>query len=226
LDYLFDRDTQASSNLSGIGRHGKKQLDPLLIYAIRCHLISRFAITDDDWRKLKLNIDSKCRTAYRRKVRGMPLTVKAFKGKYSTTYAPCGEGYVSGHDTKYEDMRPGGGSDDSFQQDDTELLVQEEVDLSKDMMSPGSLIQRAGRGRYQVLHATPEQVARLQQTHQIQILQPDQLLQLQQAMNGRGQESLLSLADGLNIVTSEDGETIEIKEQDLDGLIAQDHHTV
>ena len=36
LDYLFDRDTQASSNLSGLGKHGKKQLDPLMIYGIRC----------------------------------------------------------------------------------------------------------------------------------------------------------------------------------------------
>jgi len=36
LDYLFDRDTQASSNLSGLGKHGKSQLDPLLIYGIRC----------------------------------------------------------------------------------------------------------------------------------------------------------------------------------------------
>jgi len=36
LDYLFDRETQAISNLSGQGKHGKKQLDPLMIYGIRC----------------------------------------------------------------------------------------------------------------------------------------------------------------------------------------------
>ena len=36
LDYLFDRETQAVSNLSGLGKHGKKQLDPLMIYGIRC----------------------------------------------------------------------------------------------------------------------------------------------------------------------------------------------
>jgi len=36
LDYLFDRDTQACSNLSGLGRHGKKKLDPLFIYGLRC----------------------------------------------------------------------------------------------------------------------------------------------------------------------------------------------
>jgi len=36
LDYLFDRDTQACSNLSGVGRHGKKKLDPLFIYGLRC----------------------------------------------------------------------------------------------------------------------------------------------------------------------------------------------
>ena len=36
LDYLFDRETQASSNLSGTGKHGKKQLNPLMIYGLRC----------------------------------------------------------------------------------------------------------------------------------------------------------------------------------------------
>ena len=36
LDYLFDRDTQACSNLSGLGRHGKKKLDPLFVYGLRC----------------------------------------------------------------------------------------------------------------------------------------------------------------------------------------------
>lgn len=39
LDYLFDRETQASSNLSGMGKHNKKQLDPLMIYGIRCKYI-------------------------------------------------------------------------------------------------------------------------------------------------------------------------------------------
>merc|ERR550532_2749425 len=46
LDYLFDRETQACSNLSGMGKHGKKQLDPLMIYGIRCHLIQRFGVTE------------------------------------------------------------------------------------------------------------------------------------------------------------------------------------
>ena len=36
LDYLFDRNTQANSNLSGMGKHGKMQLDPLMVYGIRC----------------------------------------------------------------------------------------------------------------------------------------------------------------------------------------------
>ncbi|TRZ14869.1 hypothetical protein HGM15179_012250, partial [Zosterops borbonicus] len=60
LDYLFHREIQAISNLSGQGKHGKKQLDPLMIYGIRC------------------DIDSKCRTAWRRKQRGQSLAVKSF----------------------------------------------------------------------------------------------------------------------------------------------------
>lgn len=48
LDYLFDRETQACSNISGHGKHGKKQLDPLMIYGIKCEtddfLMNHFVI--------------------------------------------------------------------------------------------------------------------------------------------------------------------------------------
>ncbi|KAL3207040.1 hypothetical protein MRX96_010364 [Rhipicephalus microplus] len=35
LDHIFDRETQARSNISGSGKHKKQQLDPLMIYGIR-----------------------------------------------------------------------------------------------------------------------------------------------------------------------------------------------
>lgn len=44
LDYLFHREVQAMSNLSGQGKHGKKQLDPLMIYGIRCEYCSACTI--------------------------------------------------------------------------------------------------------------------------------------------------------------------------------------
>ncbi|KAJ3595796.1 hypothetical protein NHX12_002210 [Muraenolepis orangiensis] len=78
LDYLFHREIQALSNLSGQGKHGKKQLDPLMIYGIRCHLFYKFGITESDWYRIKQSIDSKCRTAWRRKQRGQSLAVKSF----------------------------------------------------------------------------------------------------------------------------------------------------
>ncbi|XP_035521144.1 protein BANP isoform X2 [Morone saxatilis] len=78
LDYLFHREIQAMSNLSGQGKHGKKQLDPLMIYGIRCHLFHKFGITESDWYRIKQSIDSKCRTAWRRKQRGQSLAVKSF----------------------------------------------------------------------------------------------------------------------------------------------------
>nr|XP_016784180.3 protein BANP [Pan troglodytes] len=67
LDYLFHREVQAVSNLLGQGKHGKKQLDLLTIYGIRCHLFYKFGITESDWYRIKQSIDSKCRTAWRRK---------------------------------------------------------------------------------------------------------------------------------------------------------------
>ncbi|XP_068595494.1 protein BANP [Brachionichthys hirsutus] len=78
LDYLFHREIQAMSNLSGQGKHGKKQLDPLMIYGIRCHLFHKFDISESDWYRIKQSIDSKCRTAWRRKQRGQSLAVKSF----------------------------------------------------------------------------------------------------------------------------------------------------
>ncbi|XP_070575940.1 protein BANP-like isoform X2 [Ptychodera flava] len=84
LDYLFDRETQACSNISGMGKHGKKQLDPLMIYGIRCHLIHKFGISETDWHRIKQNVDSKCRTAFRRKQKGQSLSVKAFSRKSPT----------------------------------------------------------------------------------------------------------------------------------------------
>ena len=50
------------------------------------HVIHRFGITETDWHRIKQNIDSKCRTAWRRKQRGLPLMVKAFRGKAPPTY--------------------------------------------------------------------------------------------------------------------------------------------
>ncbi|XP_075229437.1 uncharacterized protein LOC142329049 isoform X2 [Lycorma delicatula] len=73
VDYLFPKEVLATSNLSGKGRHCKKQLDPLMIYGIRSHLLYKFKITEKDWYRIKQNIDSKCRTAWKKKVRGMLL---------------------------------------------------------------------------------------------------------------------------------------------------------
>ncbi|XP_053740527.1 protein BANP isoform X1 [Synchiropus splendidus] len=84
LDYLFHREVQAMSNLSGLGKHGKKQLDPLMIYGIRCHLFHKFSISESDWYRIKQSIDSKCRTAWRRKQRGQSLAVKSFSKRLTT----------------------------------------------------------------------------------------------------------------------------------------------
>uniref|UniRef100_A0A8W4FEB6 Protein BANP n=1 Tax=Sus scrofa TaxID=9823 RepID=A0A8W4FEB6_PIG len=92
LDYLFHREVQAVSNLSGQGKHGKKQLDPLTIYGIRCHLFYKFGITESDWYRIKQSIDSKCRTAWRRKQRGQSLAVKSFSRRTpsSSSYGASG----------------------------------------------------------------------------------------------------------------------------------------
>nr|XP_021146394.1 protein BANP [Columba livia] len=93
LDYLFHREIQAISNLSGQGKHGKKQLDPLMIYGIRCHLFYKFGITESDWYRIKQSIDSKCRTAWRRKQRGQSLAVKSFSRRTFLQRGPWKGGF-------------------------------------------------------------------------------------------------------------------------------------
>lgn len=73
LDYLVDRNTQAVSNVNGTGKLGKHRLDPLVMYGIYCHLEHRFRITTKDWKRIQVHIDSKCRSAYRSKSRGLPF---------------------------------------------------------------------------------------------------------------------------------------------------------
>ncbi|GIY52839.1 hypothetical protein CEXT_284021 [Caerostris extrusa] len=88
LDHLFDRETQARSNISGSGKHGKEQLDPLKIYGIKCHVMNMFGINHKEWTRIRQNIDSKCRFAFRRKQKGLPLTVKRCRDRMAHTNGP------------------------------------------------------------------------------------------------------------------------------------------
>ena len=73
LDHLFSRDTLAESNLTGKGKHKKKQLDPLFIFGIYCHLQYVFNIDESDWVKIRNNMDAKCRFLWTRKSKGLSL---------------------------------------------------------------------------------------------------------------------------------------------------------
>ncbi|ELT95787.1 hypothetical protein CAPTEDRAFT_151735 [Capitella teleta] len=219
LDYLFDRDTQATSNLSGMGKHGKKQLDPLMIYGIRCHLIQRFGITEQDWHRIKQNIDSKCRTAFRRRVRGLPLTVKAFRGKAPPTYVHVINNQPLLSPSELQEIQA---TEDALHGGDIH-----EEGMGQAMMQTSEILDGNG-GQIQVLHATPEQVAQLQQTHQIQILQGDQVMQLQSAMSEGIQ---VSMAQGnqntsnIQVISADTGETIHIK-MDPDTPSHDDMHSL
>ena len=43
------------------------------------HLEKHFSITAEDWKQILVHIDSKCRSAYRCKSRGLPQTIRAFQ---------------------------------------------------------------------------------------------------------------------------------------------------
>lgn len=154
LDYLFPRDVLAVSNLSGKGKHGKKQLDPLMIYGIRCHLVYKFNIDKKDWYRIKQNMDSKCRTAWRKKVKGLPLgRVKTVDSGYGMTelqelVSEQGQTII---------LAEGSCMDDSADDSNTQVIH----------TSPGDI---------KVLHATPEQLVQLQEAAHIQVLSEDFVL--------------------------------------------------
>ncbi|XP_049527687.1 protein BANP-like isoform X2 [Dermacentor silvarum] len=156
LDFLFDREVQASSNISGTGRHGKRQLDPLRIFAIKCHLVHQFSISDHDWHRIKQNMDSKCRTAFRRKNRGMSLSVKAFRdrGVYPTT----------------------GSNSSQSAEDPAEQLALLSEDALRDIASLQPQIIRTEHGDIQVVQATAEQLAQMERDPQIHILASTEVL--------------------------------------------------
>merc|ERR1711894_431192 len=103
------------------------------------------------------------------------------------------------------------------------IMFQAEVDMTGGLSnaSAAEIIQNAG-GQIQVLHATPEQVAQLQQTHQIQILQGDQIMQFNPGgETPEGLQVAVSMAqhglpEGIQVV-SENGETIQITQSQLTG---------
>jgi len=73
LETLFPRSVLATSNLTGRGKHKKKQLDPLLIFGVYCHLRYKFGIEERDWVRIKNNMDAKCRFFWSRRNKGFPL---------------------------------------------------------------------------------------------------------------------------------------------------------
>ncbi|XP_029832976.2 protein BANP isoform X1 [Ixodes scapularis] len=158
LDFLFDRQVQATSNISGTGRHGKHQLDPLRIFGIRCHLVYQFGIGEHDWHRIKQNMDSKCRTAFRRKHRGMSLVVKAFRDR-----APQGAGHRG-------QVLAELGSASSV----PITLLSEDMAARIASMEPQ--IIRTEHGDIQVVQATAEQLAQMEGDPRIHILASAQVL--------------------------------------------------
>ncbi|XP_076861724.1 protein BANP isoform X2 [Brachyhypopomus gauderio] len=72
-------DSDASDSMSNSGQ-GSVQNNNVTLITLNSegHLFHKFGITESDWYRIKQSIDSKCRTAWRRKQRGQSLAVKSF----------------------------------------------------------------------------------------------------------------------------------------------------
>ncbi|XP_044283922.1 protein BANP isoform X2 [Varanus komodoensis] len=73
--------SEASDSVSNSGQLGGPNIGnnvTLITLNSEGHLFYKFGITESDWYRIKQSIDSKCRTAWRRKQRGQSLAVKSF----------------------------------------------------------------------------------------------------------------------------------------------------
>ncbi|XP_072790318.1 protein BANP isoform X2 [Taeniopygia guttata] len=73
--------SEASDSVSNSGQVGSQSIGnnvTLITLNSEGHLFYKFGITESDWYRIKQSIDSKCRTAWRRKQRGQSLAVKSF----------------------------------------------------------------------------------------------------------------------------------------------------
>ncbi|XP_071540901.1 uncharacterized protein [Panulirus ornatus] len=155
LDYLFTKEELATSNLSGRSRWNKRQLDPLMIFGIRCHLQYKFNISSKVWHKICQNMDSKCRSAWKRRMRGM---VTQPRNNRQTPQI--------GHTSSVR-KDPAVTEDISF---DFDSLQNSNLDLSD-----VKVITQSPSCELRILSATPEQMSQLQDTQEI-ILSEEQIL--------------------------------------------------
>lgn len=203
LDYLFTRETQATSNISGTGKHKKKQLDPLLIYGIRCHLSTKFGIMEKDWHRIRQNMDSKCRTAYRRKMKGWSRAKQNESQNVVTPSDDVQDALLQS--TSMSDLGADHNSTDADGLDPSQVLTLHSDSLSLASHANfasivnSSQVFHTPQGDIQVVHATPEQLAEIQQSHQIQILSGDQVLSTNSIIQPVLQETLDNLQHVANL---------------------------
>ncbi|MGH0138111.1 UNVERIFIED_CONTAM: hypothetical protein FKN15_016098 [Acipenser sinensis] len=95
--------SEASDSVSNSGQGGGSAMGnnvTLITLNSEGHLFYKFGITESDWYRIKQSIDSKCRTAWRRKQRGQSLAVKSFSRRTpaaaSSSYSSTGRnGYIT-----------------------------------------------------------------------------------------------------------------------------------
>nr|XP_054748298.1 protein BANP-like [Lytechinus pictus]XP_054748299.1 protein BANP-like [Lytechinus pictus]XP_054748300.1 protein BANP-like [Lytechinus pictus] len=198
LDFLFDKETQAVSNLSGTGKHKKKKLDPLLIYGIHCHLVKHCGITNEDWYRIRLNIDSKCRTAFRRKQKGLELYPKQIKKE-----RVCSSNIYTTQ---------------AYQQSQSVQHLQQVVNELQTIHVPTeegltgiTIIQEQPDGSTIETTSTPSLVGHILNPDGGEI-QPDQL---KEVIAQAGKDSEIHLSNGHTIAISQSGE-LEIREVQLE----------
>ncbi|XP_075945001.1 protein BANP isoform X2 [Anarhichas minor] len=95
-----DSGSEASDTVSNGGHSSNAQNGQnvtLITLNSEGHLFHKFGITESDWYRIKQSIDSKCRTAWRRKQRGQSLAVKSFSKRTPRSTSEGGLAEETGH---------------------------------------------------------------------------------------------------------------------------------
>lgn len=161
LDLLFSKETLSTSNISGKSKLGKKKLDPLMIYGIKCHLVHHFGIMEKNWERIKANIDSKCRTAWRKR-QAEPVYCNSVETDVSFEYLSWSQPFMSIFSQLY--------AEDSQSKDSDYVPILQENDGEK----PKKRVLRTLHGDIEVFSS--DQILRFQDFPNIQVLDGDNIL--------------------------------------------------
>nr|XP_042900186.1 protein BANP-like [Parasteatoda tepidariorum] len=156
-----------------------------------------YGISNKDWLRIRQNLDSKCRTAFRRKLKGMPLTTKGCRSRLANNSVENTSLGMTLNNTESSSSDIGLSGDQhgvaskptseelQYMDQDIQQILPIKLEASGCAVTfsdSHTQIIHTEHGDIQVIQATEEQLEQLKHSHHIEILShadvlPEQVLE-------------------------------------------------